>query len=93
MPTGTTRSSEKTSGALSVFNMNIPAPRKQYAWGAKGDLQISTNLRLSARSNGYEQNYYSGGGATGRPSMPARTPTSSGRPTAPSSTTRGRSRT
>ncbi len=56
------------TGALSVFNMNIPAPRKQYAWGAKGDLQVSTNLRLSARSNGYEQNYFSGGGATSHPS-------------------------
>src|SRR5688572_1509264 len=56
------------TGALAQFNMNIPAPRKQYAWGAKGDLQISTNLRLSARSNGYEQNYFSGGGATSHPS-------------------------
>ena len=56
------------TGALAVFNMNIPAPRKQYAWGAKGDLQMSTNLRLSARSNGYEQNYFSGGGATAHPS-------------------------
>ena len=56
------------TGALAVFNRNIPAPRKQYAWGAKGDLQLSTNLRLSARSNGYEQNYFAGGGATSHPS-------------------------
>ena len=59
------------TGALSVFNMNIPAPRKQYAWGAKGDLQLSTNLRVSARSNGYEQNYFAGGGATAHPSTAA----------------------
>ena len=56
------------AGPLSVFNMNIPAPRKQYAWGTKLDLQMSSEIRFSARVNAYEQNFYSGGGAAFHPS-------------------------
>ena len=44
--------------------MNIPAPRTQYIWGIKGDIQFSPKNRLSIRGNGYEQKFLSGGGAT-----------------------------
>jgi carboxypeptidase family protein len=54
------------NGALSAFNMNIPAPRTQYIWGLKGDIQFSPKNRLSIRGNGYDQEYLSGGGATSR---------------------------
>jgi len=53
---------------LSVFNMNIPAPRTQWIWGLKGDVQFSPRNRLSIRGNGYDQEYLSGGGATSHPS-------------------------
>jgi hypothetical protein len=56
------------NGALAAFNMNIPAPRTQYIWGLKGDVQFSPSNRLSIRGNGYDQEYLSGGGATSHPS-------------------------
>src|SRR6476659_270815 len=56
------------AGALSAFNMNIPAPRTQYIWGLKGDVEFSPRNRLSIRGNGYDQEYLSGGGATAHPS-------------------------
>ncbi len=56
------------TGPLSVFNLQIPAPRKQYAWGAKVDVQASNAIRFSARGNAYEQNYFAGGGAVTHPS-------------------------
>ena len=48
--------------------MNIPAPRTQYIWGLKGDVQFSPKNRLSLRGNGYDQEFLSGGGATAHPS-------------------------
>jgi len=56
------------NGALAAFNMNIPAPRTQYIWGLKGDVQFSPRNRVSIRGNGYDQEYLSGGGATSHPS-------------------------
>ena len=56
------------NGALAAFNMNIPAPRTQYIWGVKGDVQFSPSNRLSLRGNGYDQEFLSGGGATSHPS-------------------------
>jgi len=59
------------NGALSVFNMDIPAPRTQFIWGIKGDIEFSPKNRLSIRGNGYEQNFLAGGGATSHPSTGA----------------------
>ena len=56
------------NGALAAFNMNIPAPRTQYIWGLKGDVEFSPRNRFSIRGNGYDQEYLSGGGATAHPS-------------------------
>ena len=56
------------TGALAAFNMNIPAPRTQYIWGLKGDVQFSPRNRLSLRGNGYDQEFFSGGSATTHPS-------------------------
>jgi len=56
------------NGALAAFNMNVPAPRTQYIWGLKGDVQFSPNNRLSIRGNGYDQEFRQGGGATSHPS-------------------------
>jgi len=56
------------NGALAAFNRNIPAPRTQYIWGLKGDVQFSPRNRVSVRGNGYDQEYLSGGGATAHPS-------------------------
>ena len=54
----------ETSGPLSVFNRDIDAPRKQYAWGAKVDVQASNSVRFAVRGNGYRQEFFQGGGAT-----------------------------
>ena len=56
------------AGALSAFNMNLPAPRRQSIWGVKGDIEFTPRSRVSIRANGYEQNYWTGGGATSHPS-------------------------
>ena len=56
------------TGPLAIFNMNIPAPRKQWTYGVKIDTQFTSNLRLSFRTNGYEQNFFMGGSATTHPS-------------------------
>ncbi len=56
------------NGALAAFNMNVPAPRRQYIWGVKGDVEFSPRNRLSMRGNGYDQEFFSGGGATTHPS-------------------------
>ena len=60
------------TGALAAFNTEIPAPRTQWIWGLKGDIEFSPRNRLSVRGNGYDQEFYAGGGATTHPSTAAR---------------------